>query len=188
MRGRSKSSLTFGSAAAALALVAAPLAVSAARQINAPSAQDSSQRFDDLSATAISADLKARGSDPLLGSTDLRRAFVRYNLALGGGHNLNPGSEDAAKSARALNAAMGELKLTSDVQVHTARPGARIRYKLIGENEVGAFAQLSNAAKDDLRIGIYLIWAERGGSVTSAPMQLRIIKPHVPIELEEKAG
>lgn len=188
MLGRSNSNSTLIFALVALPLVASPFGIANSQEINTSPAQSIASRLDDLSATAISDDLKERNIDPLLGSDDLRRAFIRYNLAVGGTFYLNQNSEDAAKSARALNTAMGELKLTSNVQVSTTKPGARIRYRLIGETEVGAFPQLSNSAQDDLRIGIYLIWAERNGTATSTPMQQRIIKPQFSIVLEEKAS
>jgi hypothetical protein len=164
----------------------APIALVDA-QITSTRTENSPARFNDLSSSAIYADLKSRSIDPLVGAPPaLRRAFVQYDSAMGGGHNLNPDAKDAAKSARALNSAIGDLKLTSNVQVHTAKPGARIWYRLIAQTGVGAFPKLSSSS-DDIGIGIYLFWAERKSKATSAPVQVRAIRPRVAVDIEEKA-
>lgn len=135
-------------------------------------------QFDDISAGKIYADLKERGVDVVVGApVNIRRAYARYDTALGNGHGLNTGSADATKSAAALNSAFGQLKLTSDVRVRTANVGARIRYKLVGADQIGALPQLSNSAEDNLAIGIYMIWSERESVQTSVPTAFRIIAP-----------
>lgn len=165
------------------------LPLAKAQEVGPSEAELATARLDDLSSSAIYAELKARGINPLVGSSQtLRQAFVRYDSALGGGHNLNNDSENIASSAKSLNAALGQMNLFSDVLVRTAEPGARIRYSLVGESKVDALPQLSNLARDDLAIGIYNIWSERGGTATSTPIPFRIIKPHITLDLEEKVN
>jgi hypothetical protein len=145
-------------------------------------------RFEDLSPMVIYAELKERGVDAVLGAPqEVRRAYAQYDTVFGNGHNLNTGTADAAKSATALNNALSQLNLASDVQVRTANPGARIRYRLVGADQIGALPQLSNSAEDNLAIGIYLIWAERANAQTSVPIPFRIVKPRITVDLEEKA-
>jgi hypothetical protein len=147
----------------------------------------SSSDLGDFSSAAIYAELKRRGLDPLrpTASKALRRAYVDYDFAAGGGHNLE--SSDTVASARRLNNAFVQLALTSLVHVRTVRPGARIKYRLAGEDMILALPQLTNNADDTIPIGLYYFWAERAGKATSQPEPFRVISPTVPIDIEEAA-
>jgi hypothetical protein len=158
-----------------------------AQQNSLQAAPSRSVRADDLSSIALYTELQSRGIDPLLPTTDesLRRAYVNYDFATGGGNNLQ--SSDSAGSVEKLNAALSKTAITSVVNVKTKEPGARIKYRLLGEQATLALPQLTNNAEDIIPIGLYTFWSERDGSTTSKPETFRVIKQTVAIEIEEVA-
>ena len=97
-------------------------------------------RFDDLSSETIYTELKSRGLDPLqsTASATLRRAYVKYDFATGGGHNLQ--TSESSGSIQELNAALFKTAIISVVHVTTKQPGARIKYRLIGEQPMLAIS------------------------------------------------
>jgi hypothetical protein len=158
-----------------------------AQQNSPQAAQTGPVRADDLSSISIYTELQSRGIDPLLPTTDgaLRRAYVNYDFATGGGHNLQ--TSDSAGSVERLNAALSKTAITSVVNVKTKEPGARIKYRLLGEQATLALPQLTNNAEDTVPIGLYTFWSERDGSASSKPERFRVIKQTVAIEIEEVA-
>ena len=143
------------------------------------------RELSDFSSDKILADLTERGVNPLRSSASatVREAFVAYDSQTGGGHNFNGTS--FAKSAKDLNAAFGNSELTSHVHAYTARPGARIKFRLYGNEEVLALPRLTNDAEDTVPIGLYVFWAERDGKASSKPEPFRVIKPDLVIDIEE---
>jgi hypothetical protein len=133
----------------------------------------------------VYAELKSRGLDPLHSTAPaaVRRAYVKYDFATGGGHNLL--SSESSASIKEFNAALSGTALTSVVHVKTKQPGARVKYRLLGEQSMVTLPQLTNDAQDTIPIGLYSFWSERDGKATSRPENFRIIKPAVPIEIEE---
>lgn len=166
-----------------LSIVSPRVTNSQQRSPQPPGTEDA--RFDDLSSVTIYTELQARGLDPLQPATSaaLRRAYVKYDFATGGGHNLQ--SSESSGSIQELNAALSKTAITSDVSVRTKQPGARIKYRLVAEQQMLALPQLTNNAEDTVSIGLYSFWSERDGNATSKPETFRIIKPIVVIEIEE---
>ena len=65
------------------------------------------------------------------------------------------------------------------------RQSRAIKYQLLGEQTALALPELTNDAEDSIPIGLYAFWSERDGKATSRPETFRIIKPIVPLELDE---
>ncbi|TAT71036.1 hypothetical protein [Rhizobium ruizarguesonis] len=144
--------------------------------------------FRDVSSSAVAKDLQERGIDPFTDTrAGLRTGFISYDMVVSQSHNLNSDQKGVTDAAHALNAGLAYAQLTSMVEVRTSKPGARIRYKLVGGGfPTEAMARLTNASDDSLPIGIYEFWSERAGVETSAHLSLRIIKPKVTVDLEER--
>jgi hypothetical protein len=133
-------------------------------------------------------ELKARGIDPLDSNANhnLRLAYISYEFEAGQGKNLNSNQEDISKALEKLNTGLAETALSSHVKVRTPRPGARVWYTLVGSGGKHPFNQLTNNSEDDLPIGIYFIWSEREGKVTSSKqIPFRIIQAAISVDLEE---
>jgi hypothetical protein len=143
----------------------------------------------DLSPSAVRGDLKERGIDLSTESAPpvLRDALVEYDFVAGKGENLNSNTQEVLRSIKDLNAAIKLAALQSHVIVRTKDSGARVVYRLIGGGDSLYFNQLTNHTEDDIPIGLYFVWAERGGQPTSSTTaKFKIIQTHTSIDLEEE--
>jgi hypothetical protein len=151
----------------------------------AAAAKHALSRSADLSSVAVRSALKSRGLDPLLdtASPTLSNAYAGYKFGSLRGDEEGPHSDASIKP---LNEALTGLAITSIVQPHTARPGARILYRLIGEEDATALPQLTNHADESIPIGIYYFWSERDGRATSERERFVVIRSHVRLDIEER--
>jgi hypothetical protein len=140
-----------------------------------------------LSSRVVLVELKQVGMDPLRAGakSGIGEAYAHYDLIVGPGHNIqDPAAKYAADN---LSKQMSVSGIRSTVRALTPTPGARIRYRLVTEQNPSSFAQLSNNASASLPIGIYHFWAERNGVPTSDQSEtFRVILPEVTIDIEER--
>jgi hypothetical protein len=175
-----KSIATLRSTAVLLAILLMPTAAT-------PKEGPSSADLSDLSPDTVRRELGKR-VDLSRPSTPqaLQDGLVEYGFVAGPGANLNSNSEEVLKAIKDLNQGFSETSLQSDLTVHTARPGARVRYRLIGQTDSMQFNQLTNQAEDKIPIGLYFVWSERGGRPTSSETaKFRIIQAKTRVDLEE---
>jgi hypothetical protein len=138
----------------------------------------------DVSSEAIRLDLKARGVNLSAGPTaeGLRNAFTEYDFQ-SRGSGLNSNKKELWEAAKSLSTALTETSLQSRLIVRTQKPGARVWYRLVGRDAATPFNQLTNNSEEDVSIGLYYIWAERGGKATSSKnIVSRIIQKKAPCE------
>jgi hypothetical protein len=142
----------------------------------------------DLSPAALREELRLRGVDLSAASKPggLRDALVEYDFVAGKGTNLNSDNEEVLKAIQDLNLGLKQISLQSHVSVHTKEPGARVVYRLIGGGDSLQLNELTNHAEDDIPVGLYFVWAERNGHVTSPKTaKFKIIQTRTSIDLEE---
>jgi hypothetical protein len=150
-----------------------------------PSAEREPAVAGRLAAARLSDELAARGVDVRSDSMgeDFRQSYALYDAAYRRGVSLD--SAEFRTAAARMNRTLARAGIESFVKVTTAKPGARVRYRLIGESTIQAFGPLTNKSEGDIPIGLYYFWAERSGTPTSRPLYQEILRPRVDIELEE---
>jgi hypothetical protein len=144
-------------------------------------------RPNDLSSVNIATELKSRQVDVLdeRQPASLRDAFVTYDYE-NSGNNLVTATPAGRKAASDLAKALALTKLRSRISVTTAKPGARVYFQLIARDSATPSGRLTNETTEDLTIGLYYIWTERGGLPTSRKADVfRVVAPSLRVDIEE---
>lgn len=165
-----------------------PLLRSGESQVASLQTQRVMPTASDISPQTMLKELRKRGIDPLSSDAphNLRVAYISYEFQAGQGKNLNSNQEEISKALQQLNEGLSGTSLFSQVRVRTKAPGARVWYALVGSGSAHPFSQLTNDSDDKLPIGIYFVWSERAGKVTSSKLiPFRIIEAQTSVDIEE---
>lgn len=142
----------------------------------------------ELHAKAIYDDLKKSDLIPAESSGNEIAAFPAFSTLLNYVYKLeaSKGGKDQEEALGAISTELQNTGYFSKVYFQTKQPGAYVQYQLVTSDQVSVAPRETNTSDPLIMpLGIYYVWAERKGVVTSKKSQRDIIRREIRIDIEE---